>query len=236
MYHCRRGLLNGLGTALTLNQINFMKKLLLIALAIAPFVSNAQDDVYGKTTSKKEKVKQENTIIPTKEGVIFYEQVAQCTGNQKELYLKARKWFVDTFRNAKSVLQMDDKEDGKLAGKAFHTYAFTNGMSTSDVSVDFTLNVDIKDGKYRVQFYDMYGSNINVNAGLAMLGALGGNYNAASNATTVRRIEYNKVLDEYLSGKREKYNKKLLDGMNNEVKNLFASLEKVMKAPSSDDF
>ena len=217
-----------------------MKKLLLILMVSAPLLSMAQDDVYGTQASavseKKASIKKENTIIPTKDGVIFYEQVAQCTGNQKELYLKARKWFVDTFHNAKSVLQMDDKEDGKLAAKAYHTYVFNNGMSSSNVAIDFTLNIDIKDGKYRVQFYDMYGANTNVNGGLAMLGALSGNYNATADATTVRKIEYNKVLNDYLSGKREKYNKKLLDGMNNEVKVLFASLESVMKAPPTDDF
>jgi hypothetical protein len=218
-----------------------MKRTLLILLLSAPLIGMAQDDVYGthataRVSEKTAPEKKENSIIPTKEGVIFYEQIAQCTGNQKELYLKARKWFVDTFHNAKSVLQMEDKEDGKLAGKAFHTYVFNNGLSSSNVAIDFTLNVDIKDGKYRVQFYDMYGANTNVNGGLAMLSALGGNYNAGSDATSVRKIEYNKVLDDYLSGKREKYNKKLLDGMNNEVKNLFASLEKVMKAPPADEF
>jgi hypothetical protein len=206
-----------------------MKKLLLILLLVAPFVSSAQniDDVYGspvKALARKEPEKKENVMIPTKEGLIFYEQVAQCTGNQKELYLKARKWFVDTFHNAKSVLQMEDKEDGKLAGKAFHIYMFNNGLSSSYIAIDFTLNIDIKDGKYRVQFYDMYGANTNLN------GSFG--YDAMS----VRTIEYNKVLDDYRSGKREKYNKKLLDGMNNEVKTLFSSLEKVMKAPPTDDF
>jgi len=178
----------------------------------------------------------ENLFIPTKDGAIFYEQVAQCTGNQKELYLKARKWFVDTFNNAKSVLQMDDKEDGKLAGKAFHGYRFSNGISNSNVNIDFTLNLDIKDGKYRVQFYDMYGSNTNVNSGLAVLGALGGNARASQDATTVRLVEYNTILNDYLAGKRVKYNKKILDGMDNEVKVLFASLEKAMKTQSSSDF
>jgi hypothetical protein len=213
-----------------------MTKLLLVVLAIAPLLSSAKDDVYGTPRPKKVIEKKENLIIPTKDGVIFYEQVAHCTDSQKELYLKARKWFVDTFRNANSVLQMDDKEDGKLAGKAFHTYSFNNGINTSNVNIDFTLNIDIKDGKYRVQFYDMYGANTNMNGGLAMLSALSGNYNAASDATTIRKVEYNQILDDYLAGKREKYNKKILDGMNNEVKSLFASLEMIMKTPANDDF
>lgn len=203
-------------------------QLLTLALLFITTLSFSQD--------KEESQIKENLIIPTKNGVIFYEQVAQCTDGHKELYLKARKWFVDTFRNAKSVIQMEEKEDGKLAGKAYHTYKFSNGMSSSDVSIDFTLNLDIKDGKYRVQFYDMYGSNTNVNGGMAILGALGGSYNATRDATTIRQIEYNKVLNDFLAGKRVKYNKKLLDGMNDQVKILFASLEKTMKKPTTEEF
>lgn len=213
-----------------------MKKLLLILFFTVVATSGfAQDDKKPKK-SKKEEIPKENLTIPTKDGVIFYEQIAQCSDNKKQLYLKARKWFVDTFKDAKSVIQMDDKEEGKLAGKAYHTYKFTNGMNTSDVDIDFTLNLDIKDGKYRVQFYDMYGTNVNVNAGLAMLGALGGSYNATKDATTIRKVEYNQVLKEYLAGSRVKYNQKLLDGMHNEVKRLFASLEEVMKKPTTDEF
>ena len=209
----------------SVNKKNLLLTLILVIIAGASF-----------SQSRKDSVIKENLIIPTKEGVIFYEQVAQCTDGQKELYLKARKWFVDTFKSAKSVLQMEDKEDGKLAGKAYHTYTFYNGMSSSNVNIDFTLNIDIKDGKYRVQFYDMYGSNTNVNTGLAMLGALGGNYRATQDATTKRDVEYNKVLNDFLAGKRIKYNKKLLDGMNDQVKILFASLEKTMKKPTIEEF
>jgi hypothetical protein len=208
--------------------MNLKKQILTLALTVITFASFSQ--------SRKDSVVKENLIIPTKEGVIFYEQVEECTDGQKDLYLKARKWFVDTFKNANSVLQMDDKEDGKLAGKAYHTYKFYNGMSSSNVDIDFTLNIDIKDGKYRVQFYDIFGSNTNVNNGLAVLGTLGGNYRATQYATTRREVEYNKVLNDYLAGKRVKYIKKLLDGMNDQVKILFASLEKTMKKPTSEDF
>ncbi|UKT65601.1 DUF4468 domain-containing protein [Pedobacter mucosus] len=208
-----------------------MKRTLLTLLALLPLLAFSQD------TDKKDKNEPtENLTIPTKDGVIFYEQVAQCTDTQKDLYFKARKWFVDTFNSAKSVLQMEDKEEGSLAGKAFYTYDFNNGMSTSKVTIDFTLNLDIKEGKYRVQFYDMYGSNKNVNGGLAMLGALSGNYNASNDATTIRKVDYNLVLKDLTAGKRVKYNQKILDGMNNQVKFLFASLETAMKKPRKDDF
>lgn len=208
-----------------------MKRTILTLLALLPLLAFGQDLA---KKSKNEPI--ENLTIPTKEGVIFYEQVAQCSDNQKDLYFKARKWFVDTFNSAKSVLQMEDKDEGKLAGKAFYTYNFNNGMSTSKVTIDFTLNLDIKDGKYRVQFYDMYGSNTNVNGGLAILGALGGNFNATADATTIRKVDYNAVLKEHSLGKRVKYNQKILDGMNNQVKFLFTSLEAVMKNPRNDDF
>ncbi len=209
------------------------KQSLFFALLIIPFLAISQEK---EIKSKSGAVIIENAMIPTKDGVIFYEQVAECTDDRAKLYLKARKWFVDTFKSAKSVIQMEEKQEGKLSGKAYHTYVFENGVSTSNVDIDFTLNLDIKDGKYRVQFYDMYGSNTNVNGAVALLGALGGSYTATRDATTIRRIEYNQVLADLTAGKRKKYNQKLLDGMHNEVKRLFASLETVMKAPYKEDF
>jgi hypothetical protein len=221
-----------------------MKILLFIFLSTFPCICFCQmDDVYG-TPLKEKKYTKENLIIPTKDGRIFYEQVASCTDNRKELFLKARKWFVDTFKNAKSVLQMEDKEDGKLAGKAFYQYTFNNGISNSDVSIFFTLNIDIKDKKYRVQFYDMYGNNVNTNsllngvnmiAGAASSGMSGTPY--VPNIQSVNyEVDYNKSLNDFLNGKRIKYNGKVLDGLQNGVKDLFASLEKIMKEPYNEDF
>ena len=58
-------------------------------------------------------------------------------GSKNELYIKANQWMVKTFNNAKSVIQFQDKEAGKIMGKyLMHNYSFTGlygTQSTSDI-------------------------------------------------------------------------------------------------------
>jgi hypothetical protein len=49
--------------------------------------------------------------LPQKEGKILYEIIDSIQGKTKDqLYVVARKWFVSTFKNSKSVIQTEDKE------------------------------------------------------------------------------------------------------------------------------
>ncbi|WP_107822016.1 DUF4468 domain-containing protein [Mangrovibacterium marinum] len=45
------------------------------------------------------------------------EQVIEVPGTKDELYVKANEWMVRSFNNAKSVIQFQDKEAGKIMGK-----------------------------------------------------------------------------------------------------------------------
>jgi hypothetical protein len=48
-----------------------------------------------------------------------YSEVIQVDGINKEvLYLRAKSWANDVFSNSKNVIQIDDKEDGEIEGKA----------------------------------------------------------------------------------------------------------------------
>lgn len=223
-----------------------MKKLLTILL-LTPLLSFAQeqkenkaykDDVYGRSFGGDEKITPETLVIPLKNQQIFYQEVVEVYGNKQEIYLKARKWFVDHFKNAKSVLQIEDKDEGVLTGKALHSYKFDSGVNSSNVSIYFTLNVEIKDGRYRIQFYDMYGTDTKTNNLLDGLHALNsgvnGRYYNPNNAKTDFNINYTDAYLKFLNGKSKKYNTKLLKGMDDQVKWLFESFAKAVRTEKED--
>lgn len=179
--------------------------------------------------AQKQKVEQSTaTEFPVKEGKLYYEGVVDvpATLKQADLYRTGRTWFVDTYVDAKEVLQLDDKADGKMMGKGLYKYAFLNGINVSQVLMRFTLALDVKDGKYRYRIYNFSGDNTNT----SMLGG--------ANATNVYRLDYDQCYVDYLAQKRTKYNLKVLQGMDTQVQLIVASLQKAMLAGGStkDDF
>lgn len=91
---------------------------------------------------------------------ITYKAMVDVPGMAKDdIYKKSREWFATTFKSANSVLQMDDKESGKLIGKGnfMFNYIINAGFgATSNMpeTVGFTLNISIKDNKYRIVITD----------------------------------------------------------------------------------
>lgn len=164
------------------------------------------------------------TEFPLNEGKLYYEGVVEVNPASKkgDLYRMGRTWFVDTYVDSKEVLQLDDKTDGRMIGKGTYKYSFLNGINISNVVLHFTLLLDVKDGKYRYRMYDFRGDN--VNTGLL-------------SDPELRVLDYDKCYTDYKAGKRIKYNLKVLQGMDAQVKGIAASLEKVMtKTIKKDDF
>lgn len=101
--------------------------------------------------------------FPRKDGKIVYEKVDSLKGFSKEkLYGFSKKWFADTFKNSKAVIQTEDFETGQIIGKG-ETYILSpevevKGIVFSDVvsgDYRFSVQLDIKDEKYRIRIYDI---------------------------------------------------------------------------------
>lgn len=87
---------------------------------------------------------------------ISFSEVIQADSVAKdELYSRANKWFVESFKDANSVLQITDKEAGQLVGKGNIPYAPT-GMGSQDVkgAINFLITVTVKEGRYKYEFQD----------------------------------------------------------------------------------
>lgn len=66
---------------------------------------------------------------------------------QKILYSKAKDWFDKAFKSSDNVIQKDDKEEGIIIGKGI--IPVKGGMYLTDGKIDFTLKVQVKDGRYK---------------------------------------------------------------------------------------
>lgn len=74
---------------------------------------------------------------------------------QDELYSNGQAWFAESFVDANSVLQVEDRENGNLIGKGVIDFS-TSGMGAADVkgAIRFTVSVSVKDGRYKYEFKD----------------------------------------------------------------------------------
>ena len=88
---------------------------------------------------------QQINIYPVINGEIIYTSVVNVDSTKSnELYVRANEWFVNTFKSAKDVIQLSDKEAGKIIGKG----VFSTGLFT----IHFTVEIQTKDGKYKYAF------------------------------------------------------------------------------------
>lgn len=88
---------------------------------------------------------------------VSYASVVEVQGSKSELYTKARAWFATAFKNSNYVIQMDDKEAGKIIGKGAE---FGNIMDALNIvtlgtfKLNYTVYITVKDGKYRYEITD----------------------------------------------------------------------------------
>jgi hypothetical protein len=122
-----------------------MKKLmLLLALVAATPVAYAQ----------KAKAEEEGPTLPVSPDThqVDYTGVVDVPGvTQAQLYSRAYEWIAKYYNSAQAVIQMQDKESGKLIAQG-RTKAYFKGHEAG--SITHTLSIYVKDGRYK---YDITG-------------------------------------------------------------------------------
>jgi hypothetical protein len=79
------------------------------------------------------------------------------TASKQELYVRAREWFARTYNSSNSVIQYEDKEAGKIIGKAvMQVYHKVFGSNYPSGYIHYTVSIFLKDGRYRFEFTDFY--------------------------------------------------------------------------------
>ena len=105
--------------------------------------------------------------INEKTGKVSYEGVVKVEGaSATDLYIKANEWFAMAFNSANNVIQMQDKDAGKIIGKGaieVEKSGYHNGV------FDFTIKFTAKEGRYRYVItdiaHDKRGSALNGSGG-----------------------------------------------------------------------
>lgn len=73
-----------------------------------------------------------------------------------QLFQRARLWFIDYYKSAPNVVQLSDSSTKTIVGKALFRYSGTvfRGGVAREGHVHYTIDVQCKDGRYRVRLYD----------------------------------------------------------------------------------
>jgi len=198
-----------------------MKASLLIVFALMSFGSFCQKKKYVLSDDSA-KVLLKN--IPTKDDKIFYDSVlfTDSSIKKEQLFIKIRQWFVENFTDSKSVLEVNDNENGLLTGKGTYKYATINGLNAHEGYTTFIMNVAVKDGKFRYQLYDFVAEGTNTSL-----------WSTSYNNTMKEKLSMNDALAMYKKGQRQKYASKYLIDMLGLVYYIQQSLGELAKSSTT---
>ena len=86
-------------------------------------------------------------------GKVTYEDIVKLEGIEKDvLYIRANEWFAKTFKLANAVIQVQDKEAGKIIGRG--SISVTN-LGYDYGVFEFTLSFTAKEGRYKYVITDI---------------------------------------------------------------------------------
>jgi len=185
-----------------------MKKILLLMLLTLTC------SLYGQS-------EKEGLPINDETGKISFEEVVEIEGSNKdELYDRGREWFITKYVSAEDVLQLEDKENGKLIGKAISSIPYKSMGANANMPIRYTIKIYFKEGRYKVVITDY------------LLGGL-----SANDATPIEEIVLNldskkkrlqKLYGQYKIG--------VLDAGNDLLKDLKTYMSKTTEIKKTDDW
>jgi hypothetical protein len=122
-----------------------MKKILLFIFSLSVFSIIAQDTLYKMHLPLND----ENKIE-------FIEIVEMPNKSQADLYTLCKGWIVENYNSANAVIQMDDKEAGKLIAKGFYEYHKEMTFSCGTYQrVSHIIKLFTKDSKVRISLSNL---------------------------------------------------------------------------------
>lgn len=144
-----------------------MKKILLALMSVI-YVSSSLDAQILRTEELEKYAKEKygekwvdaadnlgSQLTLDKNQAITYTQVIPAEGKTKEqLYVLLNYWFTATFKDANSVINLNDKELGSIIAQGFvkGIAEHTGGANAYQVNLQPVIKCDIKDNKVRVTY------------------------------------------------------------------------------------
>lgn len=165
---------------------------------------------------------------PIAEPLTFSEVVKVDTSvSAKELYSRARTWFAETYRSAQDVIQMEDKEEGKIVAKGaikYNSNVFVGSLGTKGW-IRYTLTIIVKDGRYKFDMTNFIHEGNPLNDSGAISFEL---------ITTSETCPAN-IYPKSTKGWKNKVWKDIKENIYTNESALIASLKAAMNKPSKDD-
>lgn len=103
-------------------------------------------------------VKAQQVVIPidTTTNSVSYSEVVKVDSASKDiLYTRAKQWFAITFTASNYVVQMDDKQSGKIIGKGSEPLVYSYALTKQNYHANYTISITVKDGRYRYEVSDI---------------------------------------------------------------------------------
>jgi hypothetical protein len=155
---------------------------------------------------------------------ISYSEVIKVDSleSKMELYSKAREWFAKTYKSSSDVIQMDDRESGKLVGKALmQVYHKALGSTFPSGYINYTISIYIKDGRYKYEITNFYHTGQYVSGG-NRIPDYGVCEKMINTTDKTMGMSYQKTYNYYLYQ------------MDNNIRDLIADLKKAMATKSTN--
>jgi len=92
-------------------------------------------------------------IVPIEERQV--QTVHEVNMSKDKIFDKILEWMAVTFTDSKAVIEIKDKENGKIVGKGVGDYIDPN-VPWSPRKFGYTIIIDIKDKKYRATYNNFF--------------------------------------------------------------------------------
>lgn len=91
-------------------------------------------------------------IIPLTNGTVIYESVEEVdSASARDLYERARRWFMHTYNSGSDVIQLDDPDNHTLIARgAFTVHQDLSLVKDFPAEVQHMIEIQCRDGRYRV--------------------------------------------------------------------------------------
>ena len=85
------------------------------------------------------------------------QKVHEIDLTKNEIYDLSLEWMARTFFDSKEVIELKDKENGKIIGKGVTTFNGKIGWFSATIPCRFTLFIEAKDNTYRTTYNNFVG-------------------------------------------------------------------------------
>lgn len=160
------------------------------------------------------------TTINAQEAMTYTKIIEAPGKDAKTLYQNSKTWFATNYQNPKKVIQVDDPSQCMLSAKSNVDYSH-GGLSYLSYEgwVEFTILIQCKDGRLRVQVTNLTHTNVPGHA-------------SQSNLGLILNMD-----NQFTSGMQKKFNNNVAADIKAKMKvksdEIFDSLEKFIKSNNS---